>query len=74
MIEIDIAIVSDLHCHHSQQFTKDDKRQVHSYLHSDLLRLPANEHPVQSLLHLINEKTIKAEYLLCPGDVTNQVD
>lgn len=75
MCEITIAVVSDLHCHHSRKFRKEDIPSRFSYLNTDLVRMPSKDHPVQSLLKLLTtEEHMTADYLLCPGDITNQVD
>tara|TARA_R110002049_G_C9169822_1_gene561805 strand:- start:3382 stop:4608 length:1227 start_codon:yes stop_codon:yes gene_type:complete len=71
---VTIAIISDLHCHHSQKFKKDGIAKNHSYLTTDKPRFPAKEHPVQSLSDLIIKDSIKSDFLLCPGDITNMVD
>ncbi|MBN8672817.1 MAG: metallophosphoesterase [Chitinophagales bacterium] len=74
-MDITIAIVSDLHCHHSKKFKKDDQATSFSYLTTDLPRVPWKYHPVEALFELFkSEPDIKADYLLCPGDITNQVD
>ena len=63
-----IAIVSDLHCHHSSQ------GPAGTLLLSDAMRLPANQHPVQALLELIDREQLSSELLLIPGDISNRVD
>jgi 3',5'-cyclic AMP phosphodiesterase CpdA len=77
-IEITFAVMSDLHCHHSKSFPKDatgKSFEIDTYLLSDRLRTPAKEHPIESLCELIKaEPLLKADFLLCPGDITNKVD
>jgi UDP-2,3-diacylglucosamine pyrophosphatase LpxH len=63
-----LAVISDLHCH-----PKSIKSGA-TFLHSDALRDPANHHPVQSLLNLIQQEQIAADALLVPGDLTNAMD
>jgi len=75
--EISIAIISDLHCHHSRKFDKEDSIRKESYLLTDLPRNPPDAHPVQSLIEFINKDQndlFKCNYLICPGDITHQVD
>jgi len=72
--EVEIAVMSDLHCHHSQKFKKDNTAKNYSYLTTDKPRHPSTEHPVQSLSELITKTGIKSDFLLCPGDITNMVD
>lgn len=67
-MEITIAIVSDLHCHHSSQ------QPAESLLITDADRSPSSQHPVEALLELIETTGIRADALLMPGDLTNRVD
>lgn len=69
MDELSIAVISDLHCKHS----KTDNN-VDTWLLSDNMRKPVNQHPVQSLVNLIFEEEIKVDLLLCPGDISNKTD
>src|SRR6185436_4469349 len=76
-IEISFAVMSDLHCHHSRSFPKDASAksfEVETYLLSDKLRNPSKEHPIESLIEVIKSKELQADFLLCPGDITNKVD
>lgn len=66
--KISIAIISDLHCHHSDNDCND------TYLTSDRLRTPVDDHPVESLLKLIEVDKLKTDLTLCPGDFTNKSD
>lgn len=65
--KISVAIISDLHCHHSSSAKYD------SYLTTDLLRT-AKDHPVESIIQLIESENIKTNLTLCPGDFTNRSD
>src|SRR5436190_1217368 len=67
-MELSIAIVSDLHCHHSSQ------GPAKSLLLTDSDRSPSSQHPVESLIELIKTESLKASILLMPGDLTNEVD
>lgn len=69
IFHIRIAIMSDLHCHH----TYTDKSEE-SYLVTDRLRTPANSHPVESLRRIITQHQLEVDTLLCPGDLTNKID
>jgi predicted MPP superfamily phosphohydrolase len=64
-----IAVISDLHCKHSKTDTNDD-----TWLLSDKMRKPSNQHPIQSLISTIEKEDIKADIVLCPGDITNKTD
>lgn len=65
MKELKISILSDLHCHHSKDKTE-------SFLLSDSLRIPPNEHPVESLSEIIKDESLQSDLTLCPGDFTNK--
>lgn len=67
-MNLDIAILSDLHCHPQAQDNKD------SYLFSDGLRSPSARHPIQSLIDLISKESIKADVLLVPGDLCSRAN
>ncbi|MGO4879151.1 metallophosphoesterase [Pedobacter psychrotolerans] len=68
---IKIAILSDLHCHPKR---KKDEGKDETYLLTDKLRSPANDHPVQSLLDVITEKELTVDLTLCPGDFTDKAN
>lgn len=63
-----LAIMSDLHCHHSSCQEHD------SFLLTDALRHPVNQHPVAALLKMLQESSVTADYLVMLGDLTNKVD
>ncbi len=67
-MEMTIAIVSDLHCHHSSMVPAE------TMLLSDADRQPSSHHPVEALLELIREQSLVAKILVAPGDLTNRVD
>lgn len=65
-----ICIISDLHCkyqHISSTFSD-------TLLISNKPRIPATQHPVVSMLNAINKNSIKAEILLCLGDIGDKAD
>ncbi|MHA7944931.1 metallophosphoesterase family protein [Formosa sp. 3Alg 14/1] len=64
-----IAIVSDLHCHPTKVGDSPS-----TYLLTDKLRYPTNDHPVESLIKIINneESKLKVDLTLCPGDFTDK--
>ena len=65
-----IAVVSDLHCHPERaEYSKNN-----SYLFSDKLRSPNNEHPVENLLELIKKESLQVDLVLSPGDFTDHCD
>jgi predicted phosphodiesterase len=66
--ELQIAIISDLHCHPSNIEHPD------SYFLCDKVGIPALENPVESLCALIKSKSITAEFVVVPGDLTFQVN
>lgn len=61
-----LAIISDLHCHPSK--AGDNL----TYLPCDQLRSPSDNHPVESLLKVIEKENISVDYTLCPGDFTEK--
>lgn len=69
---ISLAIISDIHCHHSESKNTNGVIINDSYLKSDLLRTPADNHPVESIIKLIDENYIETDLTLCPGDFTNK--
>lgn len=71
MHRLKIAIISDLHCHPKK---KKDEGPDHTYLLSDKLRTPSNDHPVESLLPIIRDNSLTADLTLCPGDFTDQAN
>ena len=66
-----IAIVSDLHCKYSDG---KNASEVFSYLTSDLLPIPVERNPVESLKKIIIENELSADLLLCPGDIADKSD
>lgn len=65
-----ICIISDLHC----KFKQDPNEKSETFLFSNSPRKPVNQHPVVSLLHLIDKKELRADILLCPGDLGDKAD
>ncbi|MEW6444230.1 MAG: metallophosphoesterase [bacterium] len=62
-----IAIVADLHCHlRSLEYGQE------SFLLVGSPRIPPSRHPIQSLVDLVRPVPIRADLLVCPGDVTNR--
>lgn len=66
-----IAIISDLHCHPKR--TKEEGADC-TYLLTDKLRNPVNDHPVESLLKVIRDWPIEVNLTLCPGDFTDKAN
>jgi len=69
--ELTIAIMSDLHCRYGGEGTLDD---VGTYLITDLIGVPESRHPIKSLKSVINNESLKADILLCPGDITDKAN
>jgi 3',5'-cyclic AMP phosphodiesterase CpdA len=67
-MSIKIAVVSDLHCHHSSSAPAE------TILLTDSDRYPAKNHPISALQELITTRGLGADILLAPGDFTNKVD
>jgi predicted phosphodiesterase len=63
---IELAVVSDLHCHGAQDFA--EKRRE-SYLIASDARVPAGRHPIQSLISMIRSTGLQTDGLLCAGDL-----
>jgi predicted phosphodiesterase len=66
-----VAVISDLHCRHSGG---KSPVQANTFLTSDLFPLPVNRNPVESLKKVIRERSIVADLLVCPGDITDKCD
>lgn len=66
MERIKLAIISDLHCH------PEDSNCT--YLKTDLLRSPSKNHPVESLLEIIDQEKLESDLTLCPGDFTDKAN
>jgi predicted phosphodiesterase len=64
---LSIAIVSDLHCCAPQEGPRK------SFLIAGSKRTPIGQHLVQSLLALIDKHKMKADVVICPGDLSHQV-
>ena len=64
-----LAIISDLHCHPSH-IPGDPS----TYLITDRLRFPVNDHPVESLIKVINAEKVNTDLTLCPGDFTDKAN
>jgi 3',5'-cyclic AMP phosphodiesterase CpdA len=65
--DICFAIVSDLHCH------EETFQPPESWLIAGARRKPPGNHPVQALISLIRETSIRADALICPGDLANRI-
>lgn len=66
--KVKIAIISDLHCHPNSRVGNHS-----TYLITDTLR-STNDHPVESLIKIINDNEITVDLTLCPGDFTDRAD
>ncbi|HVA63903.1 MAG TPA: metallophosphoesterase [Terriglobales bacterium] len=63
---IRLAIASDLHAFAASQ----NGTSLHpSHLEIGLKQTPPGQHPIQSLLKLIKEEPLRADALICPGDL-----
>ena len=67
-MELTIAVVSDLHCHHSSAVPAE------TMLLTDAPRSPASHHPVEALRELLRTNSITADVMVMPGDITNRMD
>lgn len=67
-----LAVISDLHCHPTR-ITKEDGVNS-TYLLTDKLRVPSNDHPVESLLEIIENQECTVDLTLCPGDFTDKAN
>lgn len=65
-----IAIISDLHCMYRDSKTVS----YNTHLYSNANKFPVARHPIYSLVDMLKNKDINADYLLCPGDITNTAD
>lgn len=69
MAELKIGIISDLHCRHSSS-----EASINTFLFSDEMRRPQKQHPIESLIKLIDKENLTVDFLLCPGDITDKID
>ncbi len=67
--EITIAILSDLHCHE----ITSGKKTRESFLIAGDPRVPSERHPIQSLIDLIDSQELRADVVICPGDLSNKI-
>lgn len=68
MKQLDLVVISDLHCHPTSKGLND------TYLITDKLRSPIKDHPVESLKEIIKKENLTTNLTLCPGDFTNKSD
>ena len=67
-----LAIISDLHCHPKR---KHGEGKDETYVLTDKLRTPSNDHPVDDLIDKIKKNHIeKVDITLCPGDFTDKAN
>ncbi|MBZ4188888.1 metallophosphoesterase family protein [Niabella beijingensis] len=73
---IKLAIISDLHCHPTRRSVDGaDEGKNETYLLTDKLRTPSNDHPVDDLLQKIaNDEIAAVDITLCPGDFTDKAN
>jgi len=68
-----IALISDLHCHPTNKVDEGKiNKEISTYLLTDMLRTPSNNHPVESLLNIIKNEKLEVDLTLCPGDFTDK--
>lgn len=65
-IEINILILSDLHC--------CKEKSKHSRLYCGLLDKPVCRNPVEAFKQIIQKEQLCADYVICLGDVTDKAD
>lgn len=66
-----IAVVSDMHC----LYKNADTPSGITYLYSNAPQNPVARHPVYALLKLLeNNQHIRADILICPGDIADKAD
>lgn len=64
---ITIAVASDLH-------VTQGPTETTSFLHSDQSASADSNDPFHALLELIRREGLRADYLVCPGDIAHQAD
>lgn len=64
-----LGVISDLHCHPTNVNYKSE-----TFLNCDLLRNNKGNHPVASLIELIDNNKITTDIVICPGDFSNKAD
>jgi len=65
-----ICVISDMHC----KFLQNLEEGSDTLLTSNKPRRPVNQHPVAAFLNLIRKEKLKADILLCPGDLADKAD
>ncbi len=68
MSKLTLLVISDIHCHTK----KEADGKADSFFKADDMRFPSNQNPVQSLLDLIDKDDIRADLILCPGDISHK--
>lgn len=66
---VKIGVISDLHCTYSSDYKSQD-----TILFSNTLKNGNRKNQVNELLTYLKKNNICADYLLCPGDITNKID
>ncbi|AMR33468.1 hypothetical protein A0256_19605 [Mucilaginibacter sp. PAMC 26640] len=66
-----IAVISDLHCKHK---SAEHKNLTSTILYSNDIGVAEFKHPVKALYKFIKAQELKADIVLCPGDVTDSSD
>src|SRR5579862_358653 len=65
-----VAVVSDVHAY----TTTPPGSSAPSHLKANDVTKPAAQHPLRALHALIEDQTISADYLICPGDLCDRAD
>ncbi len=72
---IRLAVISDIHCHIKNRKALDGKEIGDvSFLTTSTARFPPKQNPVQSILDLIKERKLTADFVLAPGDFADKID
>jgi predicted phosphodiesterase len=63
-----LAVLSDLHC----QAPSEGEQKIESHLIAGAPRVPIAFHPIQSLVRLARDHNIRADAIICCGDMANK--
>jgi Calcineurin-like phosphoesterase len=66
MKPIRLAVISDIHA--------GDERSESTHVRTEPPAARNNRHPLNDLRHLIEKNTLRADYLIAPGDLANMAD
>lgn len=67
-----IAVMSDLHADRRIPGTSGAAPPMESHLDVDMSEANVSQHPIRALESLIDAQSLRADLLICPGDITHK--